>query len=172
MKNEELNNTNTDQLSTKPIMGDNLKLSDELDVGENNYDHGPTLHAISERTKKITRISVVTISIVAGTALIGVSIGQIVLRKIPEITNIQSEVINTHLRTAFDVKNEGSGKVYFTVSNKATNEIAYQWEYSLTNHYFVEIELTPNSYHATFLASNNFDYLQEITGTSFDFVIN
>ena len=59
----EFNNLETDNLATNSLDVTNFNPSDELDVGENNYDYGESLYAKNKRTKKIIKVVATTFAI-------------------------------------------------------------------------------------------------------------
>ena len=56
----EINDVIPQNYKTKPIMPENLKRSDELDVGENNVMKGDSYYARNKRIARTNRIVILT----------------------------------------------------------------------------------------------------------------
>lgn len=170
MEINEINDISTDNLATESLDVVNFNPSDELDVGENNYDYGETLYAKKKRTSKLIKVVATTLAVGASGVLGGSYIASVLTVETPsiEIINIAHEASDV-LKMSYDITNTTEDKIYFVVL-KDNNEV-YQHDSSSTDHYEYIVELDAGSYVGNFIkqdADNNISTFDDYT---FEFTI-
>ena len=152
----------------------NFNPSDELNVGENNYDYGESLYSKNKRAKKISSIitTVVVISSagVAGGSIIGGLISSVSANEETYIVSNYSHQVSDILKMSFDIENSNGERLYFKVIVKDTNKEFYSLDISETKHYeFTVDELKEDTLYQGNIVSIVNEEEKINTNYSFDF---
>ncbi len=113
MEIDELNDISTDNLATESLDVTNYKVSDELDVGENNVDYPLSSYA---RSKKVTKaIKIITTTFAIGvTGLLG---GTMIASLFGINTSSEEEVLKTEKNEIKEKEEEEESKAIYVISS-------------------------------------------------------
>ena len=171
MEINELNNLNTDNLATNSMDVKNYNPSDELNIGENNYDYGESLYAKKKRTSKVIKVVATTFAIGVTTLLGGTLITNLFNsseESIEEVSNVEHEE-DKALKISYDINNSKDLSIFLIIQN-GEDEV-YRHDSSKTDHYDYSIELTEDvMYTAKFVGFDN-DKQIDYSNYSFSFVL-
>ena len=152
----EINNINVDNLATTSLDVDNTSTSDELDVGENNVEYKANAYAESKRSNKVTTLVLLSVSLFAG----GSTISNIFVGNNPIINNFATAFsVNENIFSyELDIEIDQT-HLMMTIESES---YSYQKVFSSTNVYKDSLVLEKGNYQINFVATNNFDYNQNV----------
>lgn len=170
MEINELNNTSTDNTKVNSLDVTNYQTSDELDVGENNYDYGESLYAKNRRGKKIAKI-VSTTLIVGASGLLG---GTLVVSMLSQpkvvVPKFHYEATDV-LQMDYSIENTTTSRIFFLIY-QGEKEV-YRYESTSTNDYsFTVINLKFEIEYNAKLAKYEKKTYTDLEGCSFTFMLH
>ena len=173
MEIKEINDLNTDNTATNSPDVQNYNPSDELNVGENNYDYGESLYAKNKRSGKVIKVVATTFAIGVTTLLGGTLITTSLTGETKEET--KEEVSNVNLKASdvldvsYDINNHENKQIFFVV-NSGEDEV-YRHDSSLSDHYNYLVNLENDiEYTAKFISIDSNNALNYL-GDSFNFIL-
>lgn len=165
----EINDVIPQNYKTKPIMPENLKRSDELDVGENNVMKGDSYYARNKRIARTNRIVILTLSITAILTGGGVLLANALLGKEPVINNFDNffSVEGNVFSYTLDVTIDRSE----LIMNITNSEIVYTTDIKESGVYADDVILDSGNYIVNFISTNHFDYKRVLKQYTVTFTI-
>ena len=137
MEINEINNVSTDNVATNSLDVTNYKTSDELSVGENNYDHGETIYARNARSKKIAKI-VSTTLIIGASGILGGTLIVSMINQPKIVVPTFNYSATSVLKMDYSIENTTKNKVYFLVF-EGEKEV-YRYDSTETGDYSFTVE--------------------------------
>ena len=167
---KEINNVDTDNTSTKSLDVTNYNPSDELDVGENNYDYGESFYAKKKRATIVSKVVSTTLIIGASGVLAGSLILGAVSSPKVSVPTYKKEITNV-LKMNYIVENQTDYSVHFLIF-EGKNEV-YRLDSTETKEYtfVVDILKLDTEYNAK-MVSGPYNNRTEIKGTYFTFTLH
>ncbi len=170
MEVNELNNLNVDNIYTKTLDVVNYNPSDELDVGENNYDYGESLYARKKRGTNIAKV-VTTTLIIGSSGLLGGTLLFTMFKELEPVVTIISKDVSNVLTMKYNIENPSNDEIYFLIYEG--EEEVYRLDSSTPGEYVFTVDtLKPNVSYNAKLAKYKSNTYTTLTGSEFTFTLS